>query len=163
MEPRNSAILTPNHRRAMTLVECLVASVILGVGVAGLLSAAALSLRNQQATEHRATAVWLAQEKLAEVELAGPYASQSRPTQGTQSQQGVTFTWTLTIEPESVGELYSVLAKVEWTGPGSSGQVELETLLNDYESETPSGQKTRQNTDQQNQQNQQNQQSQRKS
>jgi general secretion pathway protein I len=117
----------------MTLVECLVASVILGVGVAGLISAASLALRNQQATELRATAVWLAQEKLAEVELKGPYASQSLPTQGTQEQQGVRFAWTLTIEPESVGELYRVRAKVEWTGQTSSGQVELETLLNDYE------------------------------
>lgn len=135
-------------RPGMTLVECLVAMVILGMGVAGLMSAASLSLRNQQRTEHRATALCLAQEKLAEVELEGPRASQSRATQGTQNQGSATYIWTLTIEPASVGELYNVRAKVDWSGPGSSGQIELETLLNDYQSETPAGQRSEPGTDQ---------------
>lgn len=118
----------------MTLVEVLTAAVMLGVGVAGLLSAASLSLRNQTKIEHRAAAMCLAQEKLAEVELDGPYAASRKTGQGVQERSGVAYSWTLDIEPFSVGELYDVKVTVAWSAPGSSGQVELQTWLNDYES-----------------------------
>jgi type II secretion system protein I len=141
-------IPVPGIRRGMTLLECLVAMVILGMGLAGLISAASLSLRNQLRTEHRATALCLAQEKLAEVEMEGPHASQSGATQGTQNRGSVAYAWTLTIEPTSVGELYDVRAEVDWSGAGGPGQVQLETLLNDYQSETPAGQRSQPGADQ---------------
>ncbi len=119
----------------MTLVEVLVASVLLGVGVAGLMSVASMAVRNQGRSEQRATALWLAQEKLAEVELRGPYAWMvSEPTQGMELREGVGYEWTLNIEQEAVGELFTVGVEVNWTAGGSrGGKVELETWLNDYE------------------------------
>lgn len=120
-------------RRAMTLVEVLVASVVLGVGVTGLISAAALSLRNQQRTEHRAAALYIAQEKLAAVDLIGAHAwAMGQETQGQETYGGVNYEWAIQIDQLSVGQLFSVNAKVKWLSGTGSRTVELETWLNDY-------------------------------
>ena len=124
--------------RGMTLIEVLVATVLLGVGVVGLISVATLSLRNQQRTEHRAAALCLAQEKLAEVELVGPHVwLVGRPMRGQQQQGPIAYDWTLRIDELSAGELYSVLAEVRWAGASSSGTASLETWLNDYRAVAP--------------------------
>ena len=59
-------------REVLPLIEALVASVLLGVGVVGLMSAGTLAVRNQRQFEYRTAAMCLAQEKLAEVEVVGP-------------------------------------------------------------------------------------------
>ncbi len=118
----------------MTLVEVLVASVLLGVGVAGLVSSATLAMRNQQRSEHRAMAVCLAQEVLSQVDVAGAHTwVETRPMEGTESRDDIALRWTLAIEQTSVAELHSVRVSIEWLAPGDSGRIELETLLNDYE------------------------------
>src|SRR5688572_472365 len=69
--------------RGMTLIEVLVATTLLGVGVTALLSAATLGLRNQQRSELRAMALCVAQEKLSEIELIGPHVwLLARPSSG---------------------------------------------------------------------------------
>ncbi len=122
------------HRRGMTLIEVLAATVLLGVGVVGLMSVATLAMRNQQRTEQRASALCLAQEKLADVELVGPHVWMlGYPTQGSQEQGRVTYDWGVEIDQLPVGGLFSVLVEVRWSGPGGGGAVKLETWLNDYE------------------------------
>jgi type II secretion system protein I len=124
--------------RGMTLIEVLVASVLLGVGVVGLVSVASLAMRNQQRTEQRASALYLAQEKLAEVELIGPHIWMlGHPTRGAQEREGVAYEWTTQIEQLAVGELFSILVDVRWSGPVGGGTIELETWLNDYEAVAP--------------------------
>jgi general secretion pathway protein I len=118
----------------MTLIEVLVASVLLGVGVAGLLSVASLAMRNQQKVERRAAALYLAREKLAEVELAGPHVWMlGQPAEGAREQGGVAYEWNIQIDQLAVGELFAVAVDVRWSAPGGSGAVDLETWLNDYE------------------------------
>lgn len=117
----------------MTLVEVLVASVLLGIGVAGLTFATTLSLRNQQRVDLRTPALYLAQEKIAEIEMIGPTAwSVGKPSSGTETRGNVTYQWTTKIDQGSVGRLFSVLVKVQWSAGRESGQVELDTWLNDY-------------------------------
>jgi len=126
---------TLSHR-GVALIEVLVASVLLGIGVVGLLSVATLAMRNQQRTEYRATALCLAQEKLAEVELVGPYVwTQGHPTRGTQNRGGSVYNWIIEVERLAVGELFSVRVETGWSGPGGGGTVELEMWLNDYAAE----------------------------
>ena len=119
----------------MTLVEVLVASVLLGVGVAGLISTATLALRNQTRTDQRATALWLAQEKLADVEVAGPRIfALSQPSEGTEVRGRIAYTWSIDIERQLAGELFNVLVELRWTDASRRpGSIRLETLLNDYE------------------------------
>jgi type II secretory pathway pseudopilin PulG len=116
----------------MTLVEVLVATVLLGVGVVGLLAVGTLAMRNQQRTEQRAAALCLAQERLAEIESVGAHTwSLGLPTRGVRELGGVPYEWTVQIDRLSAGELFSVLVDVNWPGPGG-GRVRLETWLNDY-------------------------------
>ncbi|GMU23582.1 MAG: hypothetical protein AMXMBFR13_36600 [Phycisphaerae bacterium] len=118
----------------MTLVEVLVASILLGVGVVGLLSAATMGMRNQQRTEQRAAAMWLAQEKMAEIDRMGAHVWMlAQPDNGSEPRGDVVFNWTTQIEQHSVGELFTVQVEVSWSVPGGGGSVQVATLLNDYE------------------------------
>jgi Tfp pilus assembly protein PilV len=123
------------------LIEVLVASVLLGVGVSGLMLAAGLGLRNQQRTEQRAAAMWLAYEKLSEIEVAGARMwALTEATSGSESRGGVDYAWSARIESRTEGELNDVKVTVNWQAAnGQSGQVELETLMNDYTSQVPGG------------------------
>ncbi|MBI4580637.1 MAG: prepilin-type N-terminal cleavage/methylation domain-containing protein [Planctomycetes bacterium] len=122
------------QRRGMTLVEVLVAAVLLGVGVAGLLSAASLSMRNQQRSEQRSVGLALAQEKMAEVELLGADNwLVGRPGEGVEDRSGVTYTWTTQIEQQqTLGPLYHVVVDVSWSTPSGGDGVQIQTLLNSY-------------------------------
>lgn len=113
----------------MTLVEALVATVILGIGVSGLLAGVTLGVRNQERSAQRAQALGVAQEQLAQVDLIGPHVWMlGRPTQGETQVGDRTYTWSLSITQQPVGELFSVTASVSW----DNGSVQLATMLNDY-------------------------------
>lgn len=131
LSPFSSFHCPLSRQRGMTLVESLVAAVILGVGVAGLISAAGMSLRNQQRFEQRSVAMALAQQKLAEIELTGADTwTVAGSSQGTEDRAGVSFNWTTKLEQQNLPTLYQVTVKVSWSGPMVSDSVELQTLLN---------------------------------
>jgi len=120
-------------RRAMTFIEALVASLILGVGVVGLISAATLALRNQQRCEYRTAAMYVASELMAQVEMMGPHIwTLGQPTHGTETRGNVPYEWKIEIKEGLAGELFSVLVTVDWSTAGGNGSVELATWLNDY-------------------------------
>ena len=136
----------------MTLIEVLVATILLGVGVTGLMSAATMAIRHQHRSVERTTAAWLANERLSEVARIGPYAwsVSRRPMEGTEPAGAVSYAWTLDIEPASdglIGELYIVNVEVTWKSAGGrgGGTVAMETWLNDYEAValTPKDQRER--------------------
>ncbi len=130
--PKDHCLRAVAQCRAMTLIEVLVATVILGLGVTALLSAATLAGRNQQRSEWRAMALCVAQEKLAEIELIGPHVWMlARPSSGDVERTAQTFRWTSSIEQQLAGELFSVQVSVEWAADGG-GKVELSTWFNDY-------------------------------
>jgi prepilin-type N-terminal cleavage/methylation domain-containing protein len=62
--------LNAQRRRGFTLIEALVAAVILVVGIAGALAAISAGLRAQGVAAYYQTATWLLQEKLADLESA---------------------------------------------------------------------------------------------
>jgi Tfp pilus assembly protein PilV len=127
----------------MTLVEVLTATVILGVGITGLLSAATMSMRNQHRSESRMQALYLAQGKLGEIDLIGAHIYQvSRPMTGTSQAGDRSYSWSVRIEQQPVGELFAVQVSVSGEGPdGATSQ--LSTWLNDYDAKSliPSQQK----------------------
>jgi len=116
----------------MTLIEVLVAMTLLGTCVVGLMASATLATRNQQRCGQRVAAVYLAQEKMAEVEMVGAHVwLLGHPTEGAEERNGTVYDWTIRIEQQSVGELFTVEVEVKWSGP-SGGEVSMETWLNDY-------------------------------
>ena len=125
---------TGSQRRALTLIEALVASVLLGVGVVGLMSAGTQAVRNQHRTVHRTVAMHLAQEKLAEIDVVGPHIWMlGSPTAGSVVRDNVLFDWEIEIEQQLVGALFVVSIEVRWQANVNSGMVALTTWLNDYE------------------------------
>jgi prepilin-type N-terminal cleavage/methylation domain-containing protein len=120
--------------RGFTLIEALVSTVLLGVGVVGLMSAATLGLRNSQRAGQRSMAMYLAMEKLAEVEVMGPHIWMlGHPMEGSEPRGSAEYLWTIAIDQLAVGELFDVRVKVQWSSAAGDGSVELETWLNDYE------------------------------
>lgn len=129
----NVHLLSRPLLRSFTLIEALVSSVLLGVGVVGLMSVATLGQRNSFRSEQRTAAVCLAQEKMAEVEAAGPHLwSLGQPMKGTQTRDRVVYDWAIKIDRLSAGELFDVHVTVDWAGVTGTGSVGLETWLNDY-------------------------------
>lgn len=109
------------------------ATVLLGVGVAGLMSAATIGLRSQRSAEYRSTALYFAQEKMAELDMTGAGRwTQGYPTKGSEQRFGVDLNWTLALDALEIGQLYDVRLTVNWSAGGRTGQVALQTLLNDY-------------------------------
>lgn len=110
------------------------AAVLLGVGVAGMMSAAGLSMRNQQKSDQRSVGLGLAQEKLGEIEMLGPDTwIVARPTEGFEDRDGCAYNWSTRIAQETAyGRLYSVKVEVTWSTPSGIDSVELDTLLNGY-------------------------------
>ncbi|NLX07913.1 MAG: hypothetical protein GXY33_22455 [Phycisphaerae bacterium] len=120
--------------RGLTLIEALAATVLLGVGVVGLMSSATLGLRNQQRCEHRTAAVYLAEELMNQVAMIGPHIwTLGQPAKGVEARGNVDFEWEVAIESLTAGELFDVQVAVTWQTATDSGTVKLATLLNDYE------------------------------
>jgi len=123
----------------MTLVEVLVATVLMGIGVVGLISAATQGMRRFDREEQRAVALGLIQEKLAEIEMIGPQVWMlARPESGTEQRGNAAYTWTTQIDEQQAGALFSVNITVSWAGPAGNGSVEIETWLNDYKARSAS-------------------------
>lgn len=130
----DSAVKSGVFRHGFTLIEALVASVLLGIGVVGLLSAAVLSMRNSQRTEFSVTAMNVAREKMAEVQVKGPAMwVLGEKTHGLELHGEVSCEWSIAIEELTPGELHDVIVTVDWQTESMSGTVELETWLNDFQ------------------------------
>ena len=124
------------RERGFTLLELLVAFVILSVAVATLLHAFSQSLRNTALAEDYTLATLHAQSLLAQVGVEPPL------TEG--MYQGVfdpQFAWQITIEryvdPEAPADtetlgfavkLYHVVLWVSWADGSQTRQIELQTL-----------------------------------
>jgi hypothetical protein len=101
--------------------------------VVGLLSAAVMGMRNSQRSEYTVTAMNVAREKMAEVQVKGPGVwTLGEKCNGQEVRDEVVCEWMIAIEDLKPGELYDVMVTVNWETASTSGKVELETWLNDY-------------------------------
>jgi len=79
------------RRRAFTLIETVAALAIVSIGLLGLLQLHLISLRTADKAQATAQAVFLAQEKMAEILSAGFPSVGTRS--GTVQTDGIHFTW----------------------------------------------------------------------
>jgi general secretion pathway protein I len=84
------------NRRGFSLIEVLVALVILAVGLLAASRAAVVATTDQSALRDRTLARWVAHNRVAEVRLQSTMASAGSNTQ-TIEQAGITFIATTTV------------------------------------------------------------------
>ena len=129
------------HRSGFTLVETLVAGVILALSAVALgttisrgMNSLALARDYQQAAE-------LLDRTLTKIDLIGPSSLlYEGPMADFFSPPYDRFTWQAQIEPLSEGYLYEVTVRIFWTTPiGTQRSVQAQTLLNDAPDSRPSG------------------------
>ena len=121
------------HCRGMTLIEVLVAFVVLSLTMAVIMQIFAGGMRNAGLAESYSRAVFLAESRLAAVGLERPLVA------GVEiGQVGQDLRWQVTVSPiEDDGttnlqlmpmRLYQVRAQVGWSEDGRQRQIELSSL-----------------------------------
>jgi prepilin-type N-terminal cleavage/methylation domain-containing protein len=97
---RNS-LLTPVPRRdgpaAFTLVEVLVATVVLAIGLLGVLTAFSIASRVAAASTNDTMLTFLAQEKLSEIQLLGREEITVAPTAGDFAPTYPEYRWEMIV------------------------------------------------------------------
>ena len=117
----------------MTLIEVLVAFVVLSTTMAVVMQIFSGGMRNAQLSDGYTRAVFLAESKLASVGIEQPIV-----TGETTGEVGVDLKWRQMIEPHDDGgaadnyllpaRLFRVTIRVTWAGGRNDRQVELSTL-----------------------------------
>lgn len=115
-------------RRGFTLVEALIAIVLIVIGIGGALGAVSAGLRAQTAGAFYSDAALLAQSKMAEIESASDLSP--GVTNGDFLPEAPQFAWTCRIEegPEGLG-LWHVALEVFHANGGDNRHVHLDTYL----------------------------------
>ncbi len=113
-----------------SLVEVLVAALILMVAIAGLLSAFPVGHRDIVYSGRVSQAVELAQQKLEELK-SGTYPAADGSADGTQTNGAYTISWTVTNVgfAGSVDDLRKVDVTVSWAQMARPGSYELAAFI----------------------------------
>lgn len=121
-----------NQSRGMTLIEVLVAFVVLSVTLAVILQIFSGGMRNARLADSYSRAVFLAESKLAAVGVERPLLA------GDDAGQMVDMQWHVNVQPMDDGgaadrlllpsRLYQVSVRVAWNEGGHDRQILLESL-----------------------------------
>lgn len=119
--------------RGMTLIEVLVAFVVLSLTMAVIMQIFSGGMRNARLADSYSRAIFLAESKLAEMGVGQPLA----PGEGS-GQLGVDLRWRVTVGLYDDGgaadrlmlpaRLYQVRVRVNWSEGGRERQIELASL-----------------------------------
>ncbi len=112
-----------------TLIEMIVATLLLAIGVAASVAAISSTVRLQSHADNIQTASLLAQQKLTEIDLqlqdqSGQTgsASSSQQNQGDFSPDHPDFRWKENLQPTSFSDLVQVSVTIDWGAQGSSSE-----------------------------------------
>lgn len=119
--------------RGMTLIEVLVAFVILSLAMGVIMQIFFGGMRNARLAESYSRAVFLAESRLAAVGIEQPLAAGE-----SSGQLGADLRWRVTVTPYDDGgaadrllmtqRLYQVLVTVDWSEEGRQRQIALNSL-----------------------------------
>jgi hypothetical protein len=117
-------------RRAVALLDAVVAAVILGVGLSALVGLASRAIGQQAEGERLATAAMLADEQLNLVLVRGPdnYA-QRFPLQGQCDPPFEQYGYQLQIAGGSSSTPYQVAVTITWLSAGQTKSATVSTLI----------------------------------
>ena len=120
-------MIVPRSCRGMSLIEVLVAFVVLSMTMAIIMQIFSGGIRNARVTDHYSRALYLAQSRLAAVGVEEPISPGE-----TSGEGGAPLRWRISILPLDVEggavaqtPLYQVRVRVEWNEDGRERQMEL--------------------------------------
>ena len=121
------------HPAGFTLVETLVAGVVLAISVLALGTTISLATRSLARARDYQQAAELLDRTLTKIDIIGPYRlSYEGPLEDSFPVPHERFSWKAEIESRSEGNLYEVTVHIFWTSPaGQQRSVQAQTLLND--------------------------------
>jgi len=120
---------------AFVLIDALVATVVLGVALAGVMGLGAAAVRSQRQGEALQIASMIADERLSMVVALGPEGYRAEESmRGVGDEPWGRFEWFVEIEPGAGRDPYFVSVTVVWDGllgggGGGSRSLSVETLV----------------------------------
>ena len=123
-------------QRGFTLVEMIVATLILALAITGALSAISNSTRAVESGERLQTAALLAQNKLTELELETTNMT-SGEQQGDFGEEYPTYRWRTQTDTTEFEKLFMVTLTVSWGENNQGSEREFVTYLRNDTDQTP--------------------------
>jgi hypothetical protein len=118
------------HRRGFALVDVIIGGVMLGIGLAVIISLNSRSLANQVDGERQLTASWLADELLTTVLVEGPVEYPKLHDMSGQFEPPFSdFDYDVSIDELGSALPHHVTAEVRWNGSGGVRTVRVETYI----------------------------------
>jgi general secretion pathway protein I len=108
----------PRAERGFTLIEMMVATILLAIGVVGALSAFSSATHATAVAEETHTAALLAQQQMTQIELQ-PDSLTGGDQQGDFGDSYPGFRWQQSIEPTEYQDLFKVTVTIQWGTPNS--------------------------------------------
>ena len=123
--------LRVRHRPCFALIDCIVATVLLGIALAVMIGLASNALSSQTTGEKLATAATLADEQLQLVLARGPDDYTHRfPVQGQCDAPFNDYSYKLVFAGGgAVGEPYTVGCTISWSMSGQPKSMTIDTLM----------------------------------
>lgn len=130
----------PVRRRqnGFTLVEMIVAALLLAVGGVAALACMSAATRSMAAAQTLTTAALLAQQKISELE-ADPTQLMSGDQQGDFSPDHPDYTWQATVEPTDLVTVEKITLTVRHQSPRGGRSVQIVTFEPVPQNTSPSG------------------------
>ena len=116
------------RQAGFTLIEMVVATVLLVLGVVGALACISSATRSTSISSEYTTAALLAQQKIAEVE-ATPDQIQGGEQSGDFGEEHPTFSWRQNIESSNIASLMRVTLIIEWKSGAIPRQAQFVTYV----------------------------------
>ncbi len=134
--------MSSNRRRGFTLVEMIVAAVLLVVGVAASLACISGATRTTRVAAEYSQAAFLAQQRLAEINTDA--AQQGQITAGEQQgnfDQYPGFSWDENLETTDFSNVFKLTLTITWPGTGTQQRsAQFVTYLQQPNASTTPGQ-----------------------
>jgi prepilin-type N-terminal cleavage/methylation domain-containing protein len=126
MTPLASRLSPPASRRGFTVVEMIVASALLGIGIAASVACIGSATRASGKAEEMTAVELMAREKLAELRLRG---SQEGPQEGDFGPEREGFAWRTSATEADVSGLRRVRLTILWGNPDAPKHADFDTYV----------------------------------
>jgi len=125
-------------RRGVALIDVIIGSAMLAVGLGVVISMSSRSLARQTNAEKQITASWLADETLSMLLVVGPEEySKSYPLRGRFDPPFHEYSYDIELGDESEFSPFYVKTIIAWQGASGTNEIGMETVISKRHSEEP--------------------------